>query len=86
MKNEFLSSLIESSYDGIIAADMRGNIIIFNKGAEKQLGYKAEEVIGKMNTADIYPPGTAPEIMRRLRDKEFGGKGKLVSQRFIGIN
>ncbi len=84
--NEFLSSLIESSYDGIIAADMKGNIIIFNKGAEKLLGYKAEETIGKINAVDLYPPGTAKEIMRRLRDKEFGGKGKLLSQRFIGIS
>lgn len=43
--NEFLQNVIRSSVDGIIAADMKGNIIIFNEGAERLLGYRAEEVI-----------------------------------------
>jgi PAS domain S-box-containing protein len=30
--NEFLQNVIRSSVDGIIAADMKGNIIIFNEG------------------------------------------------------
>jgi len=47
--NEFLTKLIASSVDGIIAADMKGNIIIFNKAAEELLGYEAEEVMGKMS-------------------------------------
>jgi two-component system NtrC family sensor kinase len=83
--NEFLSSLIESSYDGIIAADMKGTIIIFNEGAENLLGYTAEEVIGKMNAADLYPPGVARDIMKKLRDEEYGGKGRLSAQRYIGV-
>jgi PAS domain S-box-containing protein len=83
--NEFMTSLIESSYDGIIAADMKGTIIIFNKGAENLLGYTAEEVIGKMNAAALYPPGVAQDIMRKLRDEKYGGKGKLASQRYVGI-
>ena len=83
--NEFMTSLIESSYDGIIAADMKGTIIIFNKGAENLLGYTAEEVIGKMNAASLYPPGVAQDIMRKLRDEKYGGKGKLAAQRYVGI-
>src|SRR5699024_10113346 len=31
---EFLESLIDASVDGIIASDMRGNIILFNPSAE----------------------------------------------------
>ena len=80
--NEFFTNLIQSSVDGIIAADMEGNIFIFNKGAEALTGYKAEEVIGKINIADIYPKGVAKEVMRRLRGPEDGGVGKLLPTRF----
>ncbi len=83
--NEFMTSLIESSYDGIIAADMTGTIIIFNKGAETLLGYTADEVIGKMNASALYPPGVAQDIMRKLRDEKYGGKGRLSAQRYIGV-
>lgn len=75
--NEFLQNVIRSSVDGIIAADMKGNIIIFNEGAERLLGYRAEEVIGKIHITRLYPPGVAKKIMRRLRSDTYGPKGKL---------
>lgn len=84
--NEFLSNLIESSTDGIIAATMRGTVIVFNKGAEHLLGYRAEEVIGKFNVANFYPPGVAREIMHRLRSEEYGGKGRVLPHRIIGVS
>ena len=83
--NEFFTNLIESSVDGIIAADMSGTVIIFNKGAENLLGYKAEEVMGKVNAVNLYPPGVARDIMRKLRTEEYGGKGKLVPTRITGV-
>ncbi len=83
--NEFMTSLIESSYDGIIAADMAGTIIIFNKGAENLLGYTADQVIGTMNATALYPPGVAQDIMQKLRDEKYGGKGRLSAQRYVGI-
>jgi two-component system NtrC family sensor kinase len=75
--NQFLQNVIRSSVDGIIAADMKGNIIIFNEGAERLLGYRAEEVIGKLHITQLYPPGVAKKIMRRLRSETYGPKGKL---------
>lgn len=84
--NEFFMNLIESSVDGIIAADMKGNIFIFNKGAEALTGYKAEEVIGKLHITQIYPPGIAKEIMKRLRSPDYGGVGKLFPSQFDIIN
>ncbi len=84
--NEFLTNLIESSIDGIIAADMKGTVIIFNKGAEHLLGYKAEEVIDKFHVAEFYPPGVAQDIIRRLRDEKYGGRGKILPHRIIGIS
>lgn len=84
--NEFFMNLIESSVDGIIAADMKGNIIIFNKGAENLTGYAAEEVIGKIHITQIYPEGVAKEIMRKLRSPEFGGVGKFTPTQLTVVN
>jgi len=75
--NEFLQNVIRSSVDGIIAADMKGNIIIFNEGAERLLGYRSHEVISKVHITQLYPPGMAKKIMRRLRSDSYGPKGKL---------
>jgi PAS domain S-box-containing protein len=75
--NEFLKNVIRSSVDGIIAADMRGNIILFNEGAERLLGHRAEDVIGKIHITQLYPPGVAKKIMRRLRSETYGPRGKL---------
>ena len=77
--NDFLMNLIESSVDGIIVTDMKGDILIFNKGAEDLLGYKSEEVVGKMNIRSIYQLGVAKEVMEKLRNPDFGGVGKLTS-------
>lgn len=84
--NEFFTNLIESSVDGIIAADMKGNIFIFNKGAEALSGYKSDEVIGKLHITQIYPPGIAKEIMKRLRSPDYGGVGKLLPSQFNVVN
>jgi len=84
--NEFLTRLIASSGDGIIAADMKGTITIFNKAAEELLGYRAEEVMGKVNIVDFYPAGGAKEIMGKLRSEEYGGVGRLTPQQVTLIN
>ncbi len=77
--NEFLMNLIESSVDGIIVTNMKGDILIFNRGAENLLGYQAEEVVGKMNIRSIYAPGVAKEVMEKLNSQDYGGVGKLTS-------
>jgi PAS domain S-box-containing protein len=59
--------------------NMKGDILIFNKGAENILDYKAEEVVGKMSIRSIYPPGVAKEVMEKLRSPDYGGMGKLTS-------
>jgi PAS domain S-box-containing protein len=84
--NEFFMNLIESSVDGIIAADMKGNIFIFNKGAEALTGYTAEEVIGKLHITRIYREGIAKEIMKKLRSQEYGGVGKFTPTQMNAIN
>lgn len=76
-KNLFLSNLLESSVDCIVAADTKGNVIFFNKAAERLTGYKSEEVIGKFHITQFYPLEVAKGIMRKLRSDDFGGRGRL---------
>lgn len=80
-KNRFLSSLLESSVECVVAADTKGKVIFFNKAAENLTGYKAEEVIGKFHITKFYPLEVAKEIMRKLRSDDFGGRGRLDNHR-----
>ena len=74
---DFLNKIVQSSPNAIMAADMDGNIIIWNQAAQELLGYSAAEVIGKMNIKRVYPEGTARKVMTMLRSNEHGGVGKL---------
>lgn len=74
---DFLERLIDSSVDGIVAADMTGKVIVFNKGAEFICGYTAEEALAHLNVRDLYPPGVAREVLARLRSESEGGQGRL---------
>ncbi len=76
--HQFQTRLIQTSNDGIIANDSRGNVIIFNEGAERILGYRSEEVIGRINVADLYPPGMAREVKAMINSPQFGGAGRLI--------
>ncbi len=77
--HDFLDKLIRSSPDAIMATDLKGNIILWNRAAEQTLGYKAEDVIRKMNIEEIYPEGMAKKVMHMMRSAEYGGKGTLRS-------
>jgi PAS domain S-box-containing protein len=78
---EFLERLIDSTVDAIVAADMRGQVILFNQGAERIYGWRADEVIGKLNVASLYPDGVGRQIMRMLRSTSYGGVGRLEQTR-----
>ena len=77
--NAFLRNLILSSVDGVIAADMKGKIHIFNDSAAEISGHKVEEALHKLNIRDVYPGDGAREVMKKLRSDDHGGKGKLKS-------
>ncbi len=78
---EFLERLIDSTVDAIVAADMRGNVILFNQGAERLYGYRAEEVMGKLPVWELYDDGVPRQIMRMLRSTSHGGVGHLEQTR-----
>ena len=75
--HDFLNNIIQSSPNAIIGTDMRGNIIIWNQGAEETLGYRASETIGAMNVVELYPEGMARKVMQMMRSDDYGGRGKL---------
>ena len=64
-----LAAIVESSDDAMISKTLDGTITTWNKGAERLLGYRAEEAIGK-NITLIVPPDRLQEeaeILERLR-------------------
>jgi PAS domain S-box-containing protein len=69
---EFLERLIDATVDGIVAADPRGRILLWNKGAERVTGFSAAEVVGKLSVTHFYPPGQARQIMEKLRSGSPG--------------
>lgn len=78
---EFLERVIESSVDGIVSADLEGRILLFNRAASRLFGYDPSEVLGNMMVEDLYPPGVAREVMRKIRDPEVTGPGVLEDYR-----
>lgn len=83
---EFLESLVNASVDGIIASDTKGRIILFNPAAERIYGYRASDVVGRLDVRKLYPDGGATEIMRRLRSGKHGGVGRLEPTRFDAVD
>lgn len=78
---EFLERVIESSVDAIISSDMRGEIRLFNRAAERLTGWDARDVLGKVSAMALYPSGVARQIMRLIHEREHGGPGRLESYR-----
>lgn len=84
-RSTFFFNLIDSSVDGIIAADMKGNLIIFNQGAQQLLGYTEEEAFYSLHVTRLYPEGEAQSILKNMRSDEYGGRGKLLRHELIAI-
>ena len=79
MSNAFLRNLILSSVDGVIAADRKGKVIIFNEAAAEITGYTVDEALNDLDIRSIYPGDGARQIMKKLRSPDYGGVGKLKS-------
>jgi PAS domain S-box-containing protein len=75
----FVWNLMLSSADGVIAADRKGKILIFNDAASEITGYSVDESLNDLSIERIYPGEGARDIMRKLRSEEYGGRGKLKS-------
>jgi PAS domain S-box-containing protein len=62
LQNELLktralqTAILSSATFSIIATDSQGIIQLFNVGAERMLGYRAVDVVNKINPSDIHDP------------------------------
>jgi PAS domain S-box-containing protein len=77
---QFLERLIDSSADAILAADPQGRLMIWNQGAERLLGFKADELVGRQHLAEIFPPGPDSPVTRLLV-REPPGSATATTQR-----
>ena len=75
--NTFFQNVIQSTVDGIVVVDTKGNVLIFNEGMEKLTGYGAEEIINRGHLSTFYDIDVAKENMRKMRSDQFGPQGKL---------
>jgi len=95
-RSDFQNKLITSSNDAIIATDEKGDIVIYNRGAERIFGYRRSEIIRKMSIDSLYPPAIVSEFRPALegrsdadllewRDIAIVAKGgEVVPTRFSG--
>ena len=74
---DFLHNLIDASLDAVVAADLDGQIVLFNKPAEQLFGVQAVEVVGKTHLRSLLPEGGESELMSLLQGEEWGGPGHL---------
>ncbi len=58
-------SLLDSASHGIVATDSAGTIVSFNRAAQRMLGYRPEEVLGKTTPAILHDP---EELIQRAVD------------------
>jgi PAS domain S-box-containing protein len=70
--NARLNAVLDASTQvSIIATDPDGLITVFNPGAERMLGYTAEEMVGKATPLQLHDPKEV-EIHAALLSAEFG--------------
>lgn len=80
-----LHTIIDSTHDGMIAVNRKGEITLFNRSAERLMGMKARDVIGKPVTEAV--PGTGLDRVLRTgraelnRQQELPNGVKIVTNR-----
>ena len=58
------NAILNSANFSIIATDEKGVIQLFNVGAERMLGYRADEVVNRISPSDMHDP---QEVMARAQ-------------------
>ncbi len=75
LSKERLELLIARSTDIVIGTDAKGNVVYYNDGASRILGYLPEEIYGQY-VAKLYPDLTeAKRVMKAMRGPDHGGSG-----------
>jgi PAS domain S-box-containing protein len=84
-ESELLRKIIDSAHVAIIGSDQRGRVTLFNPGAERALGYRAAEVMGKFTrifhtdraiaekAADLGLPDDFVPVALRMAEPDLAG-------------
>lgn len=73
---QLLEAIASTSTDAIFAKDTRGRYLLFNAEAERVTGKRAEEMLGRDDTA-LFPPEQAAQVM--ADDRVAMGEAKTVT-------
>lgn len=71
-----LAAVVSSSHDAIISQDLEGRFVSWSPGAERLLGYRAEEMVGR-HAAEILPAEQAGENLAVLDLVKSGSRENL---------
>ncbi|MGI6458200.1 MAG: two-component system sensor histidine kinase NtrB [bacterium] len=82
--NALLSVIGESSPDVITQVDAEGRIIYWTPGAERMLGYKEEEILGK-DISMIVPPELHDRVRHGIQ-QQFEGRIDVVHEESVRLN
>ena len=61
----FAGVLDAATEHAIVAVDTSGSLTLFNEGAERMLGWSAEEVLGR-SVLELHDPADLPQVARQL--------------------
>ncbi|MCA9247152.1 MAG: PAS domain S-box protein [Planctomycetales bacterium] len=67
------AAIVESSDDAVIGKSLDGAIVLWNKGAEKIFGYRADEIVGE-NVSILLPKERIDEELALLRKIQNGAR------------
>ena len=75
LSQDRLERLVARSTDIVVATDRKGNVVFYNDGASRILGYTPDEILGRF-VGILYPDlGEARRVMAAMRSPESGGVG-----------
>lgn len=82
--------IFNSTHDGMIVVDPSGCIVLFNNSAEKMIGYKKAEVIGKY-ILEVIPKSKLPRVLQTKsvelhQEVELENGKKIISTRIPVIS
>jgi PAS domain S-box-containing protein len=75
--NTFFRNVIQSTVDGIVVVDTKGNVLIFNEGMERLTGHSADHIMNRGHLSTFYDMEVAKENMRKMRSDRHGPVGQL---------
>jgi len=83
-----LASIVESSDDAIVSKDLNGIVRTWNPAAQRVLGYREREIIGRPVML-LIPPTRRPEekmILSRIRRGEHVKRGEAANSVHSGLS